>query len=92
VERGVIMAEKDYVTVQDDQGNEKVFQVDALFDMEGESYAMLTSGEETMVMKVEDENGSQSLVSATDEEIENLMDAYNIAIDADIDEPENFQG
>ncbi|MFA9558883.1 DUF1292 domain-containing protein [Evansella sp. AB-rgal1] len=80
------MSEKEQITIRDDEGNEKVFQVDAMFEMGDHSYAMVTSGDNTFVMRIMD-NGDrkQSLISATDEEIENLMDAYNIALDADSD-------
>ena len=82
------MQEKDLISIQDEQGNEKEFEVDALFDMEGDSFAMVTStsGEETLVMRVEEDNGTQTLVSASEEEVENLMDAYNLAIDADFED------
>ncbi|MBU9713197.1 DUF3727 domain-containing protein [Evansella tamaricis] len=79
------MSEKEYITLEDEDGNEKVFQIDAMFDMEEHTYAMITSGDETLMMRIEDEDGKQSLVSATEEEIENLMDAYNLALDADFD-------
>ncbi|MDG5786730.1 DUF1292 domain-containing protein [Evansella sp. AB-P1] len=86
------MSDNEYITVEDDEGNEKVFQVDAMFDMEDHSYAMITSGDETLVMRVEGKEGKQSLVSATEDEIENLMDAYNLAIDATIEEEDGDDG
>ncbi|PIB40227.1 hypothetical protein AOA59_29535, partial [Pseudomonas sp. 2822-15] len=71
------MSEQELITIKDDEGNERVFQVDAMFDMEGYTYAMITSGDETLIMRLEEDDGEQSLISATEEEIENLMDAYN---------------
>lgn len=80
------MEDKDYITISDEEGNEKVFEVDAMFHMGDHTYAMITSGDETLVMKLEEEDGEQSLVSPSEEEMENLMDAYNIAIEADDDD------
>lgn len=80
------MPEKEYVTIKDDEGNEKVFEIDAMFEMNGHTYAMITADDDTLVMKVEYENGEQTLVSATDEEMENLIDAYNIAINTPLEE------
>ncbi|MBU9720585.1 MULTISPECIES: DUF1292 domain-containing protein [Bacillaceae] len=80
------MSEQELITIKDEEGNEKVFQVDAMFDMGDYTYAMITSGDETLIMRVEEDNGEQSLISATEEEIENLLAAYNIALNADYDE------
>lgn len=74
---------RDYVTVADDQGQEKEFAIEALFDMEGESYALLTSEEETILMRVEGDEQEQFLVGIQDpQEIDAVLDAYQIAVDA----------
>ncbi|MDQ0256599.1 uncharacterized protein YrzB (UPF0473 family) [Evansella vedderi] len=80
------MSDKEYITIHDEDGNEKIFEVEAMFDMGNHSYAMISSGDDTLVMRIEEEDGEQVLVSATEEEVENLMDAYNIAIDEDMDD------
>lgn len=74
---------RDLVTVSDDRGNERQFVVEALFVMNGQSYAMLRDGDETLVMKVEDHGEDQFLVGLESEgEKSNLLDAYQIAVDA----------
>ncbi len=74
---------RDLVTVRDDRGNERQFEVEALFEMKGQSYAMLRDGDETVVMKVEDNGEDQFLVGLESEsEKSNLLDAYQIAVDA----------
>ncbi|MCM3121791.1 DUF1292 domain-containing protein [Mesobacillus sp. AQ2] len=74
---------RDLVTVRDEMGNERQFEVEALFEMNGLSYAMLREGEETVVMKVEDQGEDQFLVGLESEgEKSNLLDAYQIAVDA----------
>ncbi|CAM4018045.1 DUF1292 domain-containing protein [Mesobacillus thioparans] len=74
---------RDLVTVRDDSGNERQFEVEALFEMKGQSYAMLREGDETVVMKVEDHGEDQFLVGLESEgEKSNLLDAYQIAVDA----------
>jgi hypothetical protein len=73
---------RDYITIEDDQGNLKDFAVEALFDMEDESYALLKSEDETIVMKIEGEEGNQDLVGINDpSESEAILDAYQIAVE-----------
>lgn len=74
---------RDLVTVVDDQGKERQFEVEALFEMNGESYAMLRNEDGTVIMKVEEQGEDQFLVGLdTDVEKSNLLDAYQIAVDA----------
>lgn len=74
---------RDRVTVLDESGNQKHFYVEALFEMNGESFALLRDHNETLIMKVENQDGEQYLLGL-DNEIEkyNLLDAYQIAIEA----------
>lgn len=72
---------RDYITIEDVKGNRKEFAVEALFDMEEESYALLAGEDETIVMKVEGEVGKQYLVGISDPaESEAILDAYQIAV------------
>lgn len=74
---------RDLVTVVDDKGIQRQFEVEALFEMNGESFAMLRNQEGTVLMRVEEQNGQQFLVGLNDEiEKSNLLDAYQIAVDA----------
>jgi len=74
---------RDLVTVADDQGIQRQFEVEALFEMNGESFAMLRDQKGTVLMRVEEQNGQQFLVGLDDEiEKSNLLDAYHIAVDA----------
>lgn len=73
---------RDYVTIEDDRGQEKQYAVEALFDMENQSYALLSSEEETILMRVEGEEGDRYLVGITDdEESEAILSAYEIAVE-----------
>jgi uncharacterized protein YrzB (UPF0473 family) len=73
---------RDYITIKDDQGNLKDFAVEALFDMEDDSYALLKSEDETIVMKIEGEEGNQDLVGINDpSESEAILAAYQIAVE-----------
>ncbi|MDQ1002482.1 uncharacterized protein YrzB (UPF0473 family) [Neobacillus niacini] len=73
---------RDYITIKDEQGNLKDFAVEALFEMEGRSYALLTAEDETMVMQVEGEEGDQYLVGISDPvESQSILDAYQIAVE-----------
>lgn len=73
---------RDYITIEDDQGTLKEFAVEALFDMADESYALLKAEDETIVMKIEGEEGNQDLVGINDpSESEAILDAYQIAVE-----------
>lgn len=73
---------RDYITIKDDDGNLKDFAVEALFEMEGKSYALLAAEDETMVMQVEGEEGDQYLVGISDPvESQSILDAYQIAVE-----------
>ncbi|MFJ8259146.1 DUF1292 domain-containing protein [Peribacillus asahii] len=73
---------RDYITVEDEKGNRKDYAIEALFDMKEESYALLKGEEETIVMKVEGEEGKQYLLGISDPlESEAILDAYQIAVE-----------
>ncbi|MDF2792188.1 uncharacterized protein YrzB (UPF0473 family) [Bacillus niacini] len=73
---------RDYITIKDEQGNLKDFAVEALFDMEGRSYALLAAEDETMVMQVVGDEGDQYLVGISDPvESQSILDAYQIAVE-----------
>ncbi|ARK30461.1 DUF1292 domain-containing protein [Halalkalibacter krulwichiae] len=74
---------RDHITIEDEHGHTKDYAVEALFDMDQHSYALLTSNEETILMRVEDEEDGQYLVGITDPaERDSILDAYEIAVDA----------
>ncbi|MFC0560044.1 DUF1292 domain-containing protein [Halalkalibacter alkalisediminis] len=74
---------RDQITIEDENGQTKDYSVEALFDMEEHSYALLSSNEDTILMRVEDEADGQYLVGITDpEERDSILYAYEIAVDA----------
>lgn len=74
---------RDWITVEDEEGNSRVMAVEALFDMDDEWYALLQTDEEMVLMRVEGEGDDQFLVSVDDpEEKESILDAYQIAMEA----------
>ncbi|MRX72908.1 DUF1292 domain-containing protein [Bacillus lacus] len=73
---------RDSVTIQDSNGRERVLRVEALFDMNGSSYALLSGEGESLVLKVEEEGEDQYLVSISDREKDSIIDAYHIAASA----------
>jgi hypothetical protein len=74
---------RDLVTVTDDRGKERQFEVEALFEMNGESFAMLRDEAGTVLMRVEEDGGNQFLVGLeNDLEKSDLLDAYQIAVEA----------
>jgi hypothetical protein len=75
---------RDTITVQDEQGKDREFAVEALFDMNEESYALLKSEEDIVLMRVEgDDEEGQYLVGIDDaEEAHSILAAYEIAVEA----------
>jgi len=74
--------QRDYITIADEDGHEREYAIEALFDMEDQSYALLRSGDETIVMRIEEEDGEHYLVGIVDpEESEAILDAYQIAVE-----------
>ncbi|MBP3950447.1 DUF1292 domain-containing protein [Bacillus suaedae] len=73
---------RDVITISDESGNETDFSVEALFDMNDDTFALLRDGEETVLMKVENEESEQYLVGITEEEKESVLVAYEIAVQA----------
>ncbi|WP_129710677.1 DUF1292 domain-containing protein [Priestia megaterium] len=76
--------ERDFVTIEDENGIEKQYAVEALFDMKEQTYALLQSNGETLLMRVEEgDNDEQYLVGLTNpQERESILDAYQIAVEA----------
>ncbi|MDE5414447.1 DUF1292 domain-containing protein [Alkalihalobacterium chitinilyticum] len=81
---------RDHITVEDEHGNEMDYAVEALFDMDEHSYALLSSDDEIVLMRVEDHEGEQQLVGLSDpEERDAILSAYEIAVEANPAEDEN---
>lgn len=76
--------QRDIVVIEDENGQEKEFAVEALFDMEEQLYALLRGkDDETLLFRVEDQGEDQYVVGIFDpEEKENILDAYQIAVAA----------
>jgi hypothetical protein len=74
---------RDQITVEDEHGQHLNFSVEALFDMKDHSYALLTSNEETLLMRVEEDHNEQYLVGISDpNERDFILQAYEIAVEA----------
>ncbi|WP_453995815.1 DUF1292 domain-containing protein [Bacillus nitroreducens] len=77
---------RDKIVVLDEKGKEKELSVEALFDMKDKTYALLRSEidqNETFVMQVEDTEDGQYLTGIENpSEREMVLDAYEIAVDA----------
>ena len=76
--------ERDVVIIEDENGQEKKYAIEALFDMEDDLYALLRGkNDETLLFRVEDEGEDQYIVGITDPSIkQSILDAYQIAVEA----------
>jgi len=77
---------RDYVTVEDEHGIIKQFAIEALFDMEEDTFAFLISKEDdndVVIMQVEDDESGQYLIGIEDSDKKQMvLDAYEIAVQA----------
>lgn len=74
---------RDLITIEDENGNEKQFELEALFDMDTNSYALMRQDEDILLMRIENEGDNQYLIGLTDEtEKESILAAYEVAIQA----------
>lgn len=78
--------QRDYITVEDEEGNEKQLAVEALFDMDNKTFTILRSSSnknDLFVMKVEDDEDGQFLTKIKNPIEKNMiLDAYEIAVAA----------
>lgn len=71
---------RDTITIRDDKGQKRDCTVEAFFDIDGETYCLLKDQDETVLMKVENE---QYLIGVNNPQKQaNILDAYNIALEA----------
>ncbi|MGI8385190.1 DUF1292 domain-containing protein [Robertmurraya sp. P23] len=74
--------ERDYITIEDEDGNNKEFSVEGIIYQGEKTYALLKGDTETVLMKVEDEGDEQYLVGIEDEEeVDSILSAYEIAVE-----------
>ena len=76
---------RDLITIEDGNGDQLSFEVEAMFDMEGKAYALLRSGDQTALMEAKEDASGQHLVQiqiTNQSEKESLLDAYQVAVEA----------
>lgn len=73
----------DKIIVVDEEGNEKTFDVEAIFEMDDKKYTLLSADKELFIMRVEGDD----IVSITDpDEQKMILDAYEIAFEAALED------
>ncbi|OIJ19228.1 DUF1292 domain-containing protein [Anaerobacillus alkalidiazotrophicus] len=79
-----IDAIRDQITIEDENGNMKDYNVEGLFDMEDNSYVLLSDDGETILMRIEDQDNEQFLVGITNpDERDSILTAYELAVEAE---------
>jgi hypothetical protein len=80
---------RDSITIEDQTGQLKNYNIEALFGMEEQSYVLLAADDELVLMRVlTDEQDEQYLVGIDDpQEAAAILDAYQIAVEASPAEP-----
>jgi uncharacterized protein YrzB (UPF0473 family) len=74
---------RDSVTIIDEEGEETEFFIEALFDVDDESFALIRKEDNSMFLtKIEEDQGEQYLVPVSDpNKSSNILDAYQIAVE-----------
>ncbi|WP_394232254.1 DUF1292 domain-containing protein [Niallia oryzisoli] len=54
---------RDLITVEDEKGQQLSYEIEALFEMQGESYAMVRKENDTMLMRVKEDEKGQHFVN-----------------------------
>lgn len=74
--------ERDYITIEDKDGDKREFSVEGIIHKGEETYALLKGDTDTVLMKVEDEGDEQYLVGIEDkDEVDSILSAYEIAVE-----------
>ena len=74
---------RDLITIEGENGEQLSYEVEAMFDMKGETFALLRTGDDTVLMKVEEDQTGQHLVNIKDKTVKaSILDAYQIAVEA----------
>ncbi|MEQ6388341.1 DUF1292 domain-containing protein [Bacillaceae bacterium S4-13-58] len=70
----------EYIIIEDEEGNEEEYEVDAIIEMNGNSYILFSEEDDLEIRKLVDDDGYQMLEQVSDSEIDQIMSAYEEAL------------
>ncbi|MEQ6376948.1 DUF1292 domain-containing protein [Bacillaceae bacterium S4-13-56] len=70
----------EYIIIEDEEGNEEEYEVDAIIEMNGNSYILFSEADDLEIRKLVDDDGYQMLEQVSDSEIDQIMSAYEEAL------------
>lgn len=70
----------DHITMIDDNGNKKTYDVDTQFELNGHFYVIYTAGEEILMRRIGYMDNEPFLIPITDEEMASVQQAYEDGI------------
>lgn len=73
--------EPEYIVFTDDEGKEQQFKVDAYIEMNNHDYVLYSSEGEMLMSRLEHHGEEATLCDVTEEEMEQLVKAYNDAME-----------
>ncbi|SDK28925.1 DUF1292 domain-containing protein [Sediminibacillus albus] len=68
------------IFVQDENGSETEYEVDAVIEMENKEYVLYSSGHKLKMKRILHEDGDEFLLDVSEEEMSKLISAYQEAI------------
>ncbi|WP_226035573.1 hypothetical protein [Aquibacillus saliphilus] len=83
MEESQIIEADDSILIEDQDGNETTYHVDAVIEMDSKNYVLYSEGDILSIKEIVYENKEQLLVDVPTEQMEELMSAYDKALEED---------
>ena len=74
---------EDTIVIEDENGNETNYTVDAIIEMKKKKYIIYSNGDQVLVNQLIQTDEEELLEEVSDEEMEELLNAYDEAIKED---------
>ncbi|WP_138418840.1 DUF1292 domain-containing protein [Aquibacillus sediminis] len=76
--------ELETLTIEDEQGNETTYQVDAVIEMNNKQYILYSHDQHMIINEIVEEDGEERLEDITEQEMQQIYDAYQQAIEEEV--------
>ncbi|MCT2536187.1 DUF1292 domain-containing protein [Aquibacillus koreensis] len=80
MEHKIILESEDTLIMKDEHGVETSYVIDAVIEMKGTEFILYSKDEELVVSKIIRQDKGEYLENVTDDELEEIIDAYGQAL------------
>lgn len=81
MEENTPLQDQESIIIEDEQGNERVYTVDAIIEMNNKNYILYSHEDHVVINQIIYENDQEYLEDITDEEMEHIYEAYQQALE-----------